>query len=393
MQEKKTSMRSVELFSGCGGLAYGLSNAGFHHELMVEWNEEAVATVLHNQTRRIEHVCDWPIQQADVREIKWDGFANRVDLVAGGPPCQPFSIGGKHRGHDDDRDMWPEAIRAVREASPRGFIFENVRGLIRPAFSHYLEWIHAHLRRPDMVRFADEDHLAHTNRLKASTQSALYEILILQVNAADFGAPQKRHRVIIAGVKADTGILLTPPKPTHTRERLLWDQWVTGEYWLRHKLANPEDSKIPAVDRAIVRRLRSSKKTPDGKPWVTVRDAFAGLGEPNGKSNHIFQTGARVYPGHTGSPLDQPAKALKAGDHGVPGGENMLVRDDGTVRYFTVREAARLQGLPNDYEFPRSWSESMRQLGNAVPTQLAEAIGQWMSQTLTPSSEAVKAAA
>ena len=89
-----------------------------------------------------------------------------------------------------------------------------------------------------------------------------------------------------------------------------------------------------------------------------------------------------MYAGHTGSPLDEPAKALKAGDHGVPGGENMMVRDDGSVRYFSVREAARLQGLPDDWSFPSSWSESMRQLGNAVPVELANALGEWIARTL-----------
>jgi DNA (cytosine-5)-methyltransferase 1 len=375
-------MRSVELFSGCGGLAYGLSNSGFHHELMVEWNDEAVATVLHNREREVNHVRGWPIQQADVRQINWSMVASNLDLLAGGPPCQPFSIGGKHRGHDDARDMWPEAIRAVREVSPRGFIFENVRGIARPAFEHYLRWILAHLRHPEMARNVGEDHIAHTSRLESAKHSPAYEIIVAKVNAADFGAPQKRHRVIVAGIRSDVGAILAHPEPTHTRERLLWDQWVTGKYWTRHSLKRPDDSRIPSVDLAVVKRLRAQNNTPNGKPWVTVRDAFLGLGEPNGLRNHILQPGARVYPGHTGSPLDQPAKALKAGDHGVPGGENMLVRDDRTVRYFTIREAARLQGLPDDYEFPRSWSESMRQLGNAVPTQLAEAIGQWMSQAL-----------
>ena len=122
---------------------------------------------------------------------------------------------------------------------------------------------------------------------------------------------------------------------------------------------------------------------PEGKRWVTVRDALLGLGEPSGEGNHVFQPGAKVYTGHTGSPLDLPAKALKAGDHGVPGGENMMVRDDRSVRYFTLREAARLQGLPDDYSFPRSWTESMRQLGNAVPCQLAEAVGKAIAKTLT----------
>lgn len=90
--------------------------------------------------------------------------------------------------------------------------------------------------------------------------------------------------------------------------------------------------------------------------------------------NHIFIPGARTYPGHTGSPLDEPAKTLKAGVHGVPGGENMLVLYTGQVRYFTVREAARLQTFPDDYFFPHCWTQTMRQLGNAVPVALAEVI-------------------
>ena len=114
--------------------------------------------------------------------------------------------------------------------------------------------------------------------------------------------------------------------------------------------------------------------------WRTVRDALRGLPEPvdyvehPSVLNHIGNPGARAYPGHTGSPLDEPAKTLKAGDHGVPGGENMLRRPDGTVRYFTVREAARLQGFPDTYRFSGAWTECLRQLGNAVPVDLAHAV-------------------
>jgi DNA (cytosine-5)-methyltransferase 1 len=129
---------------------------------------------------------------------------------------------------------------------------------------------------------------------------------------------------------------------------------------------------------------------PAGAPWATVRDALLGLGEPDGEQNHVFQAGARVYPGHTGSPLDLPAKALKAGDHGVPGGENMMVRDDESVRYFTMREAARLVGFPDEYQFPGSWTESMRQLGNAVPTSLGEAAGRWIRSLMENKREASK---
>jgi len=385
-------MRSVELFSGCGGLALGLSRSGFHHELMVEWNGDAVETVLHNRRRRIKHVREWPLEKADVREVAWHRFAG-LDLVAGGPPCQPFSIGGNHKGPGDARDMWPEVIRSVREIRPRGFLFENVRGLARPAFADYLRWIIAHLHHPELTRQNREDHACHTRRLESSRLPAAYRVIVAQVNAADYGAAQKRHRVIVAGIRADLADTLAAPIPTHSRERLLWDQWVSGEYWRRHGLVQPTDALIPGTDASAVRALRASRMAPKGKPWVTTRDALAGLGEPNGRGNHIFQDGACVYPGHTGSPLDQPTKALKAGDHGVPGGENMMVRDDGTVRYFTTREAARLQGLPDTYQFPRSWTESMRQLGNAVPVQLSEAMGRWMATMLEDAGDGQQQAA
>jgi DNA (cytosine-5)-methyltransferase 1 len=102
----------------------------------------------------------------------------------------------------------------------------------------------------------------------------------------------------------------------------------------------------------------------------------------NSIANHQFNPGARSYPGHSGSPLDEPGKTLKAGDHGVPGGENMLLRTDGSVRYFTVREAARLQTFPDDYVFRRAWSATMRQLGNAVPVRLAEVVARSVAKTL-----------
>ena len=370
-------MRSVELFSGCGGLALGLSRAGFFHELMVEWDFDAVETVLHNKRRGIRHVRHWPIERADVREIRWSDYTG-LDLIAGGPPCQPFAINGKHLGHKDRRDMWPEAIRAVREARPRAFLFENVRGLARPAFAGYLRWIVQCLSHPDQVRRQGEDHSSHLTRLECAGYPD-YRVTVMQVNAADYGAPQKRHRVIIAGFRSDWADRAPEPlAPTHIRERLLWDQWVTGDYWDGHGLWRPPDSQMEIRDRPTVASLRTMRRAPPGRPWLTVRDALEGLGEPNAKANHVYQPGARIYAGHTGSPLDQPAKALKAGDHGVPGGENMMILDDGAVRYFTTRKSARLVCLPDTYLFPRSWTESMRQLGNAVPAVLGEAIGRWI---------------
>lgn len=377
------SVRSGEIFTGCGGLALGMSRAGFHHSILAELDAPAVETALHNKARGLSHIATWPIERIDVREIDWFAHAGKLAVISGGPPCQPFGIGGKKQGAKDSRDMWPEAIRAIREAQPDGFLFENVRNLAGPKFRTYLDWIVSSLRHPSLERGDKETHLQHLKRLHSANGDDEYSVAWQVVNAADYGAPQVRFRVLIFGVAARLGSTARLIQPTHSRERLLWDQYITGEYWTRHGLKHrPAPTHGP--DAARIALLSEQSQPPLGLAWVTTRDALHGLGAPNGRNNHVLQSGARVYPGHTGSPLDKPSKALKAGDHGVPGGENMLVGDGGAVRYFTVREAARLVGLPDDYVFPVSWSESLRQLGNAVPVPLAEAAGGWLKQLITP---------
>lgn len=375
---------SIELFSGCGGLALGLSQAGFNHLLMVERNGEAAATVAHNAKLGIEHVMHWPYSQKDVRELDWNPYRG-VMVVAGGPPCQPFGIGGKALGPDDERDMWPEAVRVIRETEPVSFAFENVFGMLRERFESYVAWVKACLERPNHPRRARETHEAHLKRLLRIPKA--YEVIVQSVNAAEFGAPQNRRRILFLGVRASLGVLPPLLRRTHTRERLLWDQYVSSDYWHRHGMTMEGKQPLIKPDEGLVKRMTGLLVPPPGLPWVTVRDALHGLGEPDGINNHSMQSGAKAYPGHTGSPLDLPAKALKAGDHGVPGGENMMLRDDGTVRYFSIRESARLMGLPDDYSFPRSWTESMRQMGNAVPVQLGRAVGDWLMSQVVSSAE------
>lgn len=387
-------MDSVELFTGCGGLALGLSRAGFRSLRMSEWDKHSVANVQHNRANGLQPVIDWPIHEEDVRGVNWSAFAG-TDLVAGGPPCQPFSIGGRHKGQSDSRDMWPEAVRAVREIQPRAFLFENVRGLLRPAFKQYLNWVLHSLSNPLLEQRPNESKADYFQRLKAASSSSLYRVCLIPVNAADYGAAQKRNRVIIIGLHKNLNQSPELPVQTHSRDRLLWDKWITGEYWRRHGLRKPKF--VPAGDTLTVKRLLSSSLVaPKTKAWVTVRDVLSGLGEPGSRAdlpNHILQPGARSYPGHTGSLLDEPAKALKAGVHGVPGGENMMAYGNGKVRYFTVREAARLQGLPDKYEFVGSWSENMRQLGNAVPSVMAEVFARHVAASISASSKKSRAAA
>lgn len=381
-------MRSVELFAGAGGLAIGMGNAGFKHVAVVEWDHDACETLRVNQRHGVSAVDHWPIFEGDARAFDY-GKLPEVDLVSGGPPCQPFSLGGKHGGHQDGRDMFPEAVRAVRELRPKAFIFENVKGLLRRSFSTYLQYVLLQLTYPELTRKAKEDWRGHLTRLErhqtsgsqSKTNGLSYNLVFELVNAADYGVPQKRERFIIVGFRSDLGVQWSFPHPTHTQDGLLIDQWVSGEYWERHKVAKRFRPILAPRYQAKVDRLReiSIELTKTCKPWMTVRDAIHDLPDPernprNKVLNHRFNPGARVYPGHTGSPLDEPAKTLKAGDHGVPGGENMLARPDGTVRYFTVREAARLQTFPDNYEFFGAWSETMRQLGNAVPVKLGETI-------------------
>lgn len=373
-------LRSVELFAGAGGLGLGISSAGFKPEAVVEWDRYCCDTIRDNQARKLPLLADWPLTEGDVRQFQFKNLHGTFDLVSGGPPCQPFSIGGKHRGNTDDRDMWPQAVRAVRELTPRAFIFENVKGLTRATFSSYFEYIRLQLTYPEQTLKAKETWQGHLARLeryhtRGRVRSLHYNLVTRVLNAADYGVPQKRERVFFIGFRSDLGVQWSFPEETHSQEALLWSQ-LHGDYWERHKVRRRDCVMLPKM-RHRAERLRQE---PAGLPWCTVRDAISGLPDPENIreaariSNHRFQAGARAYPGHTGSALDEPAKTLKAGDHGVPGGENMLLRPDGSVRYFTVRESARLQTFPDNFLFHGSWSETMRQLGNAVPVRLANLV-------------------
>ncbi len=380
-------MRAVELFAGAGGLGIGTGRAGFKHEVVVEWDHDACETVRHNQRRQVPDVQGWSVFEGDVRAFDFGTVAPGVTLVSGGPPCQPFSLGGKHRAFKDSRDMFPMAAEVVRQLRPEVFIFENVKGLLREAFSTYFGYVILRLTYPEMVRKDREewqDHLARLERHHTGPRhddGLHYRVVHQLLNAADFGVPQSRERVFIVGFRSDLQMEWSFPRATHSAEALLHSQWVTGEYWDQHKISKKRRPQQPTRYAGRITRLKSTEPACLQSRWLTVRDAICDLPDPErepllaqGVLNHRFNPGARSYPGHTGSPWDWPAKTLKAGDHGVPGGENMLAREDGTVRYFTVRESARLQTFPDNYEFQGSWSEAMRQLGNAVPVKLAQAV-------------------
>lgn len=391
------SLNSIELFAGAGGLALGVGMAGFQSRAVVEWDKWACDTVRQNQLRGHPLVVDWPLFEGDVRhwirDFDGPGRGQTIDLVAGGPPCQPFSMGGKHQANLDIRDMFPATVDVIRRLQPRAFIVENVKGLTRASFHNYFEYIQLQLTFPELQRPVDESWIDHHHRLqqfktsrRLSGTGLAYRLVVTLVNAANHGVPQKRERVFMVGFRADIDARWSFPGETHSLEALIHDQWVSGDYWDRHALASAHRPPVPPSLLPLIARLRGLGLLPSRAPWQTVRDALAGLPEPGGSGervlNHRLQSGAKIYPGHTGSPLDLPAKTLKAGGHGVPGGENMMVRTDGSVRYFSVRESARLQTFPDGYELHGAWGEAMRQLGNAVPVRLAQVVASSVAEHL-----------
>lgn len=385
-------MNSLEIFSGAGGLAKGLELSGLKHAALVEINKNAYTSLCANFDP-IKIFCE------DVRSFNLEGLDN-IDLVAGGPPCQPFSLGGKHQGDRDNRDMFPFAIRAIEKLKPKAFIFENVKGLLRPSFADYFEYILLRLTYPSSSAEVTSDWREHLGELRnvsyLSYGGTKYKVQFKLINAANYGVPQIRDRVFIVGIRSDLPFFWSFPSETHSADRLFWDIHVTGEYWERHKICK---SQRPVIDKSVENKIfRLTEKygmfEPGFIPWQTVRDTLNNLPDPkidSGISDHVFRDGARIYPGHTGSILDLPAKTIKAGDHGVPGGENMIRFPDGNVRYLTVFEAKLLQTFPRDFVIKGSWGEAMRQIGNAVPVLLAEIIGNELVKTLSADNQRVAA--
>lgn len=378
-------MNSVELFAGAGGLALGVARAGFRHLLVSEWDKDACDTLRLNAAR-VPDMKGWPVVEGDVRSLDYAPFRDRVDLLAGGPPCQPFSLGGKHGGQDDTRNMFPEAIRAVRELRPKAVLFENVKGLLRASFRPYFDYVLDRLRRPGLPPKDGESWEKHHERLRASKEVE-YDVHARLVDSADYGVPQSRQRVLIVAFRAELGVRWVAPAPTAAEDALFHAQWLTKAYWEEHGMSAPRPA--PETKERLLRE-GMPLFPPSTARWRTVRDALKGLPKPRigmaDIENHVLIPGARSYPGHTGSELDQPAKTLKAGDHGVPGGENMLRLGGGKVRYFTVRESARLQTFPDAFVFQGAWGESMRQLGNAVPVALAEVFASAIRERLRSAS-------
>ena len=178
-------MNVVELFAGAGGMAVGFRKAGYKHKVLVEVDKDCCKTLEQNGFTNV--LC------ADVREVSFQSLRHKVDVLCGGPPCQPFSIGGDKFGQDDERNMWGECVRVAREMQPKCICFENVSHLCSKKFRPYL----LNLTR----RFA----------------RAGYKVEWYTFDTADYGVPQHRRRCMCIGVRNDLDVHFTFPK-AHTKQ-------------------------------------------------------------------------------------------------------------------------------------------------------------------------------
>lgn len=424
---------SVELFAGGGGLAMGVHRAGFRPLLFNEFDARACGTLEATARRTLgpsgvrrttspkpRPPAPWepaPLFPGDVRELDLTDFQGKVDLLAGGPPCQPFSTGGVAKGDEDKRNMFPAVFKAIRQVQPKAVICENVRGLVRPSFRDYFEYIKHELTLPFVERDEEAPWHEHDRQLTRLIEEGgggatdqRYIVRHFMVNAADYGVPQIRHRVIIVAFREDLGVdvdafvkdVTNTPFGEEALYRTMRDE--DGSYWRRHAVP---DYVRDEVRSRLPESLGDESENEERKikPWRTLRDAIQGYGtderlpalppidlgkldrrtEQGGNiTDHVGWPNARIYKGHTPNELDRPAKTVKAGVHGVPGGESVMLLDDrerdASVpggwrrlhRYMTVRETARVMTFPDEWHGVGPRGEKMRQLGNAVPVVLAE---------------------
>ena len=326
--------RAIDLFSGAGGLSLGLNMAGWDVRVALEYDATAVETHRKNMPD-VLHICD------DIRDVDLSSFREKIDLVAGGPPCQPFSVSGKQLGSSDVRDMVPEFVRAVREIQPKAFLMENVSGLTSSRFLPYLE-----------------DRLSELESLG-------YLVSWKVLNAADFGVPQNRKRLFVIGTPKD--VPFNFPEPTHGPG-------------LKNKYATVTEAlkgcPIDEINRAKV----AFAKNP-----ILRKSPFAGM-LLNGKGRPLNLKGpAHTIPASAGGNrthiLDPKGILTEYHKQLLAGGSPRLGEVPGCTR-LTVRQSARLQTFPDWFEFLGSRNQRYSQIGNAVPPDFAAIVAAKLIRTL-----------
>ncbi|NHC12662.1 DNA cytosine methyltransferase [Motilibacter deserti] len=308
-------MTCLEICAGAGGQALGLEQAGFGHAAVVEIDMDACETLRLNRP-------EWNVVEKDVHHFDGRPFKGQVDLVAGGVPCPPFSIAGKQLGADDERDLFPQALRLVREIEPQAVMLENVRGLSGPRFDGY--------RQQVLDELTD---LGYQHDWKL-------------LNASDYGVSQLRPRFILVALRADAFQHFSWPEPQPappTVGELLKDLmgvygWAGADDWAR---------RASGIAPTLVGGSRKHGG-PDLGP-TRARAAWLALGV-NGK-----------IVGNDAPAADAPPDHLPA---------------------LTLPMVSRVQGFPDDWRLYGKKTAAYRQVGNAFPPPVAKAVGQQIRQAL-----------
>lgn len=326
-------VRAIDLFAGAGGLTLGFKTAGITTVCAVEIDPYSAETFA-------RHMPDAALFVADIREVDLSSYSGIVDLVYGGPPCQPFSSGGRRGAARDERDMIPWFVKTVKDVAPAAFFMENVPGL------------------------AAGERAAYLGHVIAEFQSLGYSVAHKVINAADFGVPQKRRRLFIVGTRGRT---FRFPKETHGPGRA-HPYVAVGDVLPPYRLGEPN---LGAVVYA---------KRPDPRPNPYDGHLFNGGGRPidRGRPGHTILASAGGNKTHFFDELNLvPEYHRHITQGGAP--RTGILRG---ARRLTVLESAIIQTFPPDIEFSGPRSAQYQQVGNAVPPQLAAVLGRSLIQQM-----------
>lgn len=330
-----TGLKAIELFSGCGGMALGFQNAGIESELLVEIDKHACETLRRN----------WPkkdIRQTDVAEVDFSPFKSQIDIVAGGFPCQAFSYAGQSRGFSDTRGtLFFQFARCVNEVRPRIAVGENVRGLLKHDGGRTLETMLNTLREIGYVP----------------------EIKVLRAQFLD--VPQKRERLIIMAVRQD---LIDSVPHLFPDER---DYTVSVGAALGARGGVPESPGVEYPEK----KHEVLSQVPQGGYWrdlpVEVQKEYMG--------GSFYLGGGRTGMARRLHP-DEPSLTLTCS----PCQKQTERCHPSETRPLTTREYARIQTFPDRWKFAGSTSAIYKQIGNAVPVNLAYHLGSCLVAMLDP---------
>jgi DNA (cytosine-5)-methyltransferase 1 len=372
VQVSNDKLISISLFTGAFGLDLGIEQAGFHTVSVVEIDPDATKTIVINRPHLVESAIPRDIQQVSPQTLLSEGGRvlnlgralqkGEVDLVTGGPPCQPFSTAGKRQSIGDPRgSLFMDFIRIVKEVQPRFFIMENVRGLLSAPLEHRP---HAQRGVDFLPLKPDEMQGAALNVVLAEMKNIGYSVVYNLLEAADYGVPQNRQRVVFIGSRDNEP--LSFPLPTYYKDDNKLPKWNT----LHEALCGLVDSKPEFVPYSP-NRLKYLELLKAGQNWRHLpehlkQEAMGGAYNSGGGKVGFYRRLSWNKP----SPTVTTSPHQKATDMCHPE----------ELRPLSVRECARIQTFPDDWFFYGSCASKYRQIGNAVPVRLAEAIGEHIYQ-------------